>query len=375
MGICASRGHVLARAEAFDASAGGWGSCSVTGPRTGIIGSAKEAQSKTPPSILTRSNTLAVVLIIAHSAQDAHVAVDTLRLHLADVQVTDPNAPGRQKRQRGLIARMSNMWSRNHRNRVLTSEGSKPTAGVKQGVKHSHMKTRLGFPCCTAQLTKCASQLGDVAHATEPGATCKRSATVHTSARSTTATVQARGVMLVQLPPDAAAAFPAWSGCLHAVSLAMTSWQPPEEGAAPVPAILLQHAPCPGGCWLPRTPCTAHWPPGGWPEWPSAAPGVHPGCAAQPGHAVHSGGPAGSSSPQEVCSPQAAPSALETTIEEAAEEEDWEWAERRARSAVGPADAEEQSPGSQPGVAEYPTSLHDVTITAMVDPESGQQVG
>ncbi|KAL6746022.1 hypothetical protein V8C86DRAFT_1601617 [Haematococcus lacustris] len=85
-------------------------------------------------------------------------------------------------------------------------------------------------------------------------------------------------------------------------------------------------------------------------------------------------GGAGSSSPQEACSSQAAPSALETTIEEAAEEEDWEWAERRARSAVGPSDAEEQGPGSQPGVAEYPTSLHEVTITAMVDPESGQQV-
>ncbi|KAJ9517225.1 hypothetical protein QJQ45_009162 [Haematococcus lacustris] len=209
MGTCASRAHLLGP-EAFNASAGNWGSCSVTG--AGIKGTAKEAQSKTPPSRLTRSSTTAVVLILAHSAQDAHVAVDTLHLHLADVQVTEPNAPGRQRRQRSLIARL--------------------------------LQSLLEWDAVfAAQLAKCASQLGDGAQATKPGAECQRNGPMLRSALSTTATVQAGGVMLVQLPPDAAAAFSAWASCLHAVSLAMTSWQPPEEGAAPVPAILLQHAP------------------------------------------------------------------------------------------------------------------------------------
>ncbi|KAL6760540.1 hypothetical protein V8C86DRAFT_1073588 [Haematococcus lacustris] len=52
---------------------------------------------------------------------------------------------------------------------------------------------------------------------------------------------QASRLLLVQLPPDAAAALPALASPLHALSLSMTSWQPPEPGAAPVPAILVQH--------------------------------------------------------------------------------------------------------------------------------------
>ncbi|KAL6760553.1 hypothetical protein V8C86DRAFT_1826276 [Haematococcus lacustris] len=57
----------------------------------------------------------------------------------------------------------------------------------------------------------------------------------------TAAAEQAGRLLLVQLPPDAAAALPALASPLHALSLSMTSWQPPEPGAAPVPAILVQH--------------------------------------------------------------------------------------------------------------------------------------
>ncbi|KAL6747453.1 hypothetical protein V8C86DRAFT_1322693 [Haematococcus lacustris] len=217
MGICASRGQVEARPQTFDANAGAWGSSSVTGvakPRQSK-GAAKDAQTKTQPSSLMYSSATAVVLILTHKAQDGSVIIDaivpdTIRLHLADVHVTEPHAPGHLKCLRIRFARL--------------------------------LQSLLEWdPAFATQLAKCASQLGDVAQTFEPGATCKRSA--QTSALGTPAAVQAGGLMLVQLPPDAAAAFPAGASCLHAVSMALTSWQPPEAGASPVPAILLQHAP------------------------------------------------------------------------------------------------------------------------------------
>ncbi|GFH25272.1 guanylate cyclase domain-containing protein, partial [Haematococcus lacustris] len=97
-------------------------------------------------------------------------------------------------------------------------------------------------PAVAPQLDKCASQLGT---ATKAGRPCSRKGSEEQQRASlgTAASVHVGEVMLVHLPPHAAAAFPAWANCLYALSLHMTSWQPPAEDAASVPAILLQLTP------------------------------------------------------------------------------------------------------------------------------------
>ncbi|KAJ9517207.1 hypothetical protein QJQ45_009037 [Haematococcus lacustris] len=97
-------------------------------------------------------------------------------------------------------------------------------------------------PAVAPLLDKCASQLGTATKAARP---CSRKGSEEQQRASlgTAAAVHVGEVMLVHLPPHAAAAFPAWANCLYALSLHMTSWQPPAEDAASVPAILLQLTP------------------------------------------------------------------------------------------------------------------------------------